>query len=523
VPATTLAPGGLALANAAEISCLRLEAASGDPEYLYVAYSAAGEETREGTAGDYLLEGTTASPPPAAVRFPGGQDGTRSATGRGFHDHLRAVGRDMARHRGRGPADRVRTAGALSRPPALGEERTFNMLRSADVPATHPGDFVQVEGTARYIGARVAIFLDNAAPAEGGYTLADLEAIGSLFDDHLHAIGTAAFGEETDVNGDGVILVLLSNRVNRLGGCGGAQLVVGYFFAVDLLPEMIGSNNAEIFYGLAPEPACGVTRENAVLRLPGVFIHEFQHMINYGQRVIERDGDAEDTWLDEGLSGYAEELGGRLVPSERCVNQDCFTQFQFDNLANAYHYLFAPGEAYLIGPRQPPLPVTQYGADWLFVRWLVDHFAEEQPDGADLTQALVQTTRTGAANVANAVGVPFDQLVGEWQLANYLDDHPDFLAVSQGSRFEYPSWNLRETFASFHDQKPETYPRAFPLEPERFEASGHSSSGSLRAGSGPHLLVAPGAGSVADLLLTSEGGSALHPDLVPRTAVLRLR
>ncbi len=192
-----------------------------------------------------------------------------------------------------------------------------------------------------------------AAPTEGGYTQEDLTAIGSLFDDHLHPIDVNAFGDETDVNGDGLVLVLLTDRVTRLAGCGGGSVVVGLFFAVDLFEDLVGSNNAEIFYGLTPDAECGVDRDYAISRLPGVFIHEFQHMINYGQQVIQRDGDAEDTWLDEGLSGFAEELGARLVPDDRCLANDCLTQFQGDNFSNAYNYLSQQESAYLIGPGGP--------------------------------------------------------------------------------------------------------------------------------------------------------------------------
>jgi hypothetical protein len=407
----------------------------------------------------------------------------------------------------------------------LGEERTFNVLRSADVSGTQPSDYVQVASTARYVGTHSVIYLDTAAPVEGGYTPEDLVAIGSLFDDYLHPIDVDAFGGETDVNGDGLVLVLLTDRVTQLIGCGQDQIVVGLFFAVDLIADHVGSNNAEIFYGLAPNEACGVDRVQAVEALPGVFIHEFQHMINYGQHVLQRDGDAEDTWLDEGLAGMAEELGGRLVPDDRCANNDCLTQFHSSNFVNAYDYLAQLNSAYLIGPRQPPIPLTQYGATWLFVRWLADHFAAEPMLGTDLTRALVQTTRTGAENVVSAVELPFDRLIGEWQLANYLEDHPDFGDLTAGTRFGYTSWNIREVYASFHQQNPGQFPRAYPLEPDVFAAGDYVRTGELLAGSGHHLLVEHAASVPAlDLLLTSpDGVNALSPDASPRTILLRLR
>ena len=52
--------------------------------------------------------------------------------------------------------------------------------------------------------------------------------------------------------------------------------------------------------------------------LPPTFIHEFQHMISFNQHVLVRGGTAEDTWLNEGLSHFAEELGGELMPDAVC-------------------------------------------------------------------------------------------------------------------------------------------------------------------------------------------------------------
>jgi len=527
VAPTTLAPGQLELTDASEIACIRIpEAGAGGADYLYVAYSAAGEESVDGTSAEYQLTGTAGTPPPAAMVRPGAQAARFQATAaQRFHSRLRALGQNLARSR---PGARLRARGAPSvqaAPPSPNEARTFNVLRSADVAGTHPDDYVQVQSTARYVGTHVAIFLDDAAPVEGGYTQGDLDAIGSLFDDHLHPIDVNAFGSETDVNGDGMVLVLLTDRVTRLVGCGQGQIVVGLFFAVDLIEDHVGSNNAEIFYGLTPDVECQVDRDEAVRALPGVFIHEFQHMINYGQHVLQRDGDAEDTWLDEGLAGMAEELGGRLVPDDRCLDNDCLTQFHSGNFVNAYKYLAQVNSAYLIGPRRPPLPLTEYGATWLFVRWLSDHFAAEPTLGTDLTRALVQTTRTGAENVVSATETPFDRLIGEWQLANYLDDHPDFEDLTAGTRFQYTSWDIREVYSSFNQEDPVTFPSAYPLEPDVFTGDDYVRTGLLPAGSGQHLLVEQAVSAPAlDLLLTSpDAANALHPDVSPRTILLRLR
>ena len=521
-----LAPGQVAIQDASETACLRLSGdgiGAGGAQYLYLAYSSAGGESRTGTSADYRLAGSAPAPPPAAAAATRADSpGPAADVARALHERLRAIGQDLARGR-RGRAGSRTLPAARAMAPDLGEQRTFNVLRSASVPGTSADDYVQVDATARYVGPEVAIFLDDAAPVEGGYTQDDLDDIGGLFDDYLHPINVHAFGSETDVNGDGIVLVLLTDRVTRLADCDAGQIVVGLFFAVDLFEDLVGSNNAEIFYGLTPDAECDTSREEAIQALPSVFIHEFQHMINYGQHVIQRDGDAEDTWLDEGLAGFAEELGGRLVPNDRCLDNDCLTQFHLGNLGNSYRYLSELPDAYLIGPRQPPLPLSQYGASWLFVRWLADHFADDATLGTDLTRALVQTTATGTDNVLAATEAPFNELVADWQLANYLDDHPDYAELTAGTRFTYTSWNLRQVYADFNAQDPTKFPDPYPLTPDVFTGADYSRTGALRAGSGQHLLVEQPAGTTLDLLLTAPGGGGLTPDVFPHAAILRLR
>ena len=180
----------------------------------------------------------------------------------------------------------------------------------------------------RQSGQRVAIFVDNDAPA-GGYTDPELTEVGNLFDDYLYPIDTVAFGRESDVDANGAVIVLLTHRVNALSpGCDSTgSVVLGYFFGADLLPRSAanpGSNEAEIFYGLVPDPlnaSCDISAEFALSRLPATFIHEFQHMISFNQHVLVRSGTSEDTWLNEGLSHFAEELGGRQIPDCRVPRQ----------------------------------------------------------------------------------------------------------------------------------------------------------------------------------------------------------
>jgi hypothetical protein len=407
-------------------------------------------------------------------------------------------------------------------PPELGTKRVFNVLKDATVDGTKPSDYVPVTGTVRYVGTQTAIYLDDAAPTPT-FSDFDLQALGDMFDKQLYSIDTTAFGRESDIDQNGAVLILLTDRVTKLISCSGGSVIVGYFLPFDLSPSHVGSNAGEIFYGMVPDASCNIDVAEARTELPPVMIHEFQHMISYNQHVLLRGGRSEETWLNEGLSMFAEELGGRLVPDALCSNNDCLTQFTLINLDNAQRYLMDPVSHYLVGPDRVPIPLEEYGAAWLFVRWVLDHYASTPEVGTDLTRALDQTDQTGMNNLQRVTGTSFSSLVMNWQLANYLDDLPGFTPADP--LFQYTSWNFRETYASLHAQDPGSFPSAFPLEPPTAPDGAFDDSGTLYAGSGRHLLVEQSAsGPEVGLKLTgTDGSTALSASVAPFVGVVRIR
>jgi hypothetical protein len=523
VATTTLAAGQAVVLDAADTACTRLAAAGAEgAEYLYVAVATVGRENKTGVSAPYDLTANVPGPTPVASRRSLAPRLSRPLDqAQQFHQRIRALERELSET----PPPELPRPGAAAvqqAPPVLGEERTFNVLKSNTVSGKSAGDYVQVTGTVKYLGTHVAIFLDNAAPT-GGYTQPDLDKIGSMFDTHLYPIDITAFGHESDIDNNHLVLVLLTDRVTRLTSCTGGSIIVGFFWPFDLVPSSTSSNAAEIFYGLTPDPSCGISLAQANDLLPGVFIHEFQHMISFNHHFLVGRARGEDTWLNEGLSMFAQELGGRQVPDSLCTNNSCRTQFILDDLDNAYSYLSDVEGNFLIGPNSPPIPLTEYGAAWLFVRWLSDHFAQDTLLGTDLTQRLDNTTLFGSANVSSATGVPFSTLVAEWQMANYLDDLPGF--DPGPSRLRYRTWNFRSIFASFHQQDPFDFPSAYPLEPDSAADSSYARTGVLRAGSGRHVLLVqqPATGTV-DLRLTApDNMTAVADSVAPRIGLVRIR
>ena len=500
-------------------ACVRLPAAgAAGTEHLLIPLATAGQETPDGVSAPYLLTGgspavTASAPAPTPLLSAFRR---RQLPPQTFHSLLRARERSLAQDPARVLFSQAQLRSSRDVPPVVGEQRSFDVCSSSSCDA-----FVQTTATARSVGQRVAIFLDNAAPA-GGYVDADLDRVRTLFDQYLYPIDTVAFGRESDVDGDAVVIVLLTQKVNALSpDCNSSgRIILGYFFGADLLPRSSanpGSNEAEVFYGLVPDPnnsQCTISKDEANSRLPATFIHEFQHMISFNQHVLVRGGSAEDTWLNEGLSHFAEELGGRQIPDVECPSStSCAQEFLEGDLVNAFEYLSAPEEFFLIEPGNSTGKLEERGANWLFVRWLSDHFASDSILGTDLTRALVAANQVGSVNVSARSGVDFSILVGEWQLSNYLDDLPGFSVP--GSRLRYKSWNFRAAAAPNG---------GFPLVPDSTDGIAYEHSGTLRAGSGRHVRVVQEPGDPAvDLRLTAPTLTPLPRTIVPRIALVRIR
>ncbi|HET6778520.1 MAG TPA: hypothetical protein VFH26_06505 [Gemmatimonadales bacterium] len=504
----------------AEGACVRLPAAgAGGAEHLYIPLATAGQETEDGVSVPYLISGVAAAiAAPPALPSPMLSAFRRASMADGFHAMLRSRERALSASPAQALFSEGRLKSRTAMPPVVGEQRTFDVCSSASCD-----EFVQATATARSVGNRVAIFVDNNAPP-GGYSTPDLDRVRNLFDQYLYPIDTVAFGRESDIDGNSVVSVLLTPRVNALSpDCNDTgRIILGYFFGADLLPRSganPGSNEAEVFFGLVPDPGnpdCTITTDEANSRLPATFIHEFQHMISFSQHVLVRGGVSEDTWLNEGLSHFAEELGGRLIPNPQCPSStSCASEFLgLGDLANAFEYMARPDSFFLIEPGSSTGSLEERGANWLFVRWLADHFASDSILGTSLTRALVATNQVGSTNVESRTGVDFSTLVAEWQMTNYLDDLPGFTAT--GSRLRYKSWNFR--FAA------ESLGTFFPLVPDSTDGTDYGHSGTLRAGSGRHVrVVQPAGGPGVDLLLTNATGGALPSSVEPRIALVRIR
>ena len=309
----------------------------------------------------------------------------------------------------------------------------FKVLKSVDSdPLIDPANFDTVAADLKFTGVHSLLYVDNETPAA---FLTDEEAasFGQIFDSEIYQTDRNAFGNESDINHDGRVAILLSPAVNRLTPPGAAQtqggFIAGYFMMTDLLPHIFDSrvtNGMEIFYGIVPDPdglfGNVFPREKTLPVIEGVLAHEFLHMILFNYRVlIYGQGLYQDymekTWLEEGLAHIAEDLNGN----------------DSSNMKRANLFLADPGNVTLIYGGDA---LDERGAEFLFLRQLGDRFGDE------IFRKLVQSKRAGVSNVEAATRAYFKELFADWSAACYLSGR----GITSDIRFNYSSINLQSGF-----------------------------------------------------------------------------
>ncbi len=434
-----------------------------------------------------------------------------------FHDYLRELEAELSREP-RVPYQPEAILGARQAEIQVGHRRSFKVCNTVTCSAVE--DFSTVTAEAKYVGEHAVLYIDLDAPT-AGLSETDFNALGSIFDADLYGVNASAFGAESDVDRNGLVFILLTPVVNKLtppAQCP-TSFITGFFFSLDTDPNRVSdprSNQAEMFYGIVPDPAGTVTCNHSVDRVrrivPITFTHELQHLINFYQHTILRAGQTELTWLNEAMSHVAEELGGFHFRSKG--DSVRFSSFVTGNLFNAFQFLSAP-QAHMPLFNEGTGTLAERGAGWLFLRWVVDQF------GASTLRRLSETKLVGEANIANAVGEPLQSLLSDWFLANYVSNLPD---LTTSSRLQYSTWDFRDVYQSLNNQAPEQFDRPFPILPQNFTGGSFDLSGFLQAGSGDYVRVTlPGNVAGFTVQLVDGAGNPLSGTVVPRLNVIRLR
>ena len=490
-------------------------AAADTAEYLVLPWSTGGTP---GASAPFMLQAAAPAPSISMSRaFTPSGPRSRGATAAAFDHFLRelAINRRYLTTERSAPVAASAVPPSPAGPPAVGSARTFKVCANMTCSTLN-----NVGAVARAVGAHIAIYIDTLAPAPG-LSAGDLDSLKNVFDSRLYPLDTTTFGHVSDIDSNSVVIVLMSNQVNKLvttAQCNSGGYIAGFFFPGDLAPGFSSTyNDGEIFYSIVADSAgtlsCAHKNSQVNDVTPVTFTHEFQHMINFVEHVIVKGANrSEEGWLDEGLSKYAEELAGRSYLAQ--ADTAMFSKYAIGSVYDGYQYLLAPGNTPLLIPADTGT-LAMVGASWLFTRYLVDQF------GAALPGKLVQTSLTGASNVAAQTGQPFGQTISYWALANWVSDLPGFAAPSE---LQYTTWHFRRTFSSLHSQDAQDFPLVYPLVPTFSAGDAVNLTGTLKSGSGAYLrAVQPAGGAAFTLHFSANGTTAVSPAVIPRLVVLRIR
>lgn len=512
-----------------------VHASGAGAEYALVPFYNAGVPSATITV-DVRAQGITALPLPVANILPrsGSQQQTPKALMRDdrWEARLRQRERDAsARIHTRlvapARADRNTTAqAATTTVPAIGTIMTLNVNSTdwCDNADYRTGKVVAITNKA-------IVVADTANPA-GGFTTAEYQSIGVTFDTLVDPVDRGAFGDNTDIDNNGHVIIFFTRAVNEIPSVG-SGMALGFFYARDLLPKVIsatetctGSNVGEIMYLLVPDTAGVIggnklSKAQVVTAASGTVAHEFQHMINAGRRLYVNGVGAnwEERWLDEGLAHTAEELNfwraSGLSPRSNLTASiygdprvlSAFSTFEANNHARYATYLQRTELQSPIGFDGFDDDLQTRGAIWNFLRYTADHL----PAGTEnaFWFKLVNSKTSGVANLTNALGTPPFSMMRDWAISLYLDDN----ATNIDPRFEQPSWNMRSALTNGGVSL------GYPLGARTL--NNNASQSVLMAGNGVSFLQfsVPDA---QDALLTVTTGGQPAPSTV-QLAVVRVR
>ena len=534
----SLSPGQVSiLSGPAAVSCITIASVAAASQYLFIAANANSTPDDRQTFTVALQGATTSVAPSVSFSLaPELQQVAASLEGRdAIENRIRATEASILRAMPRG-----RLGGASSRASGvsasvaaasvdLGDTITYR-VPNVIPPANLCQDYFTVRAVIKAVGRKSQIALDVTAPQ--GFTNADFTAIATEFDDLIYRTDTLWFGSPTDINKDTRITILYTPEVNKFTKRGSGTYIGGFFWGGDLFTQAdyqsVGmtcpqTNEQEIFYLLAADPTgvYGDPRSTGLVRQTtrGTIAHELQHMINQGLRQFNQNADPfEADWLNEGLSHFAEEAVGRasrgfgdfqsLSFAEIRANTEDYAAYFQQNLARFSSYLVRPDTTSPISSRaDQDLPPR--GSAWALLRYTADQFA---PGNArQFFRRLVAGPRSSVTNLVEKAGVPFDQIISGWLIANYTDN----LGVAGlDNRYSYVSWNMRDAMSGFAGG-------TYPLRVQTLTASPVATT--VQSGSGAYFVTtrAAGAPQTTYRMLDQGGGNVTFPGA--RTYVVRIQ
>jgi hypothetical protein len=416
--------------------------------------------------------------------------------------------------------------------PAVGD------VLNLDVPDGSSKDlcanYFQTQAVVASVSRRAILAVDTLdGPPTLLFPQTVLDSITQEFDNNTFVTDSSYFGNPSDVDGNGRVILLFTGEVNKLTAAGSmGGFVGGFFFAGDYFPKTgpsgqscAESNNAEIMYLLSPDPTgkYGNVRSASSVRqgTRGTIPHELEHMINAGNRFFNPNATAfEDNWLDESLAHIAEEAVGRvsrgftdiqtltmadMLPAGNQAARDDFNAFFFQNLARLTYWMARPDTSSGISSNSDA-NLSSSGADWAIGRYAADNYSNG--DVRAFTRKLAAGPDNGIKNFTTVAGASLDTLMAGWLVSMYADH---FGIPGLNPKYQYRSYNFRNIMPPVAGSVLSNG-GVYPLEVTPVGSGSDNISTEVKSGSGDYfrLTVAANTGSKNVKILDPSGADVTY-------------
>lgn len=247
----------------------------------------------------------------------------------------------------------------------------------------------------------------------GGYTgnapeitQEQAQEIADVFDKDIYDRITGVFGFPKDVDKNGKVTLLLLDIQDGYDGNPGSPYTAGFFYPGDM--EAGNSSNRKDMLYIDTWPA-SLTDEKQKKQSYSTVAHEFQHLINYSNRIGQGKGPM-DVWIDEGLSSAAEFIyGGSL-------------EDRIDYFSNDPRGTISRGNNFFIWNNDGwDDPLAEYATVYLFFQWLRIHASNDtEIYSAIINSAYGDYRAVETAAAAIAGGITWEAILRNWYAANFL-------------------------------------------------------------------------------------------------------
>ncbi|MEP6621276.1 MAG: hypothetical protein ABJE47_18265 [bacterium] len=418
---------------------------------------------------------------------------------------------------------------ALDAIPAVGSIRSFHVLSNFST-----NSFKTVGAKLSFAGNNLLLYVDTLAPA-GGFTAQQLSDFGTTFDKTFYPIDTTAFGSPADLDQNGHVIMLMSPVVNAdtpTASCNASGFVAGFFDTEDFNSATDpNSNQGEVFYSIVPDPSgtfsCAHSTADLGASVPATFMHELQHLIYFSQHVIVSGTGEGSSWMDEGLSIIAEELGS-LYYEQKCPPPSCRTSasqlfpdsaqgFVSGFLFDSYQYAYLPDTASILLHDDSEDGFSWRGGTWLLMRYLGDQM------GSSFFRKLEKGPANGILNIEQATGQSFPTLFANFGIALATDSLGGLPRTTAPATNRFSTRNVKALWARLFATSggASDVPVANPV--LLFPITADTASAVMSPGTMTYFrLDTPASAATVTIQFSRPAGVAFPPALKPQLAIFRL-